>query len=38
MSKDEKKHADVWKSITNENIMPSKSRIFFKKVLITILG
>ena len=38
MSKDEKIHADVWKSITEENIKPSKKQIFFLKLKIHILG
>ena len=38
MSKDEKKHAEVWKNITKKNLKPSKLSILKFKVLTIIMG
>lgn len=38
MSKDEKVHADIWKTITQENLKPSRIKIAFYKVVTIILG
>ena len=38
MSKDEKKHAAIWKSITNKNLKPSKLSILKFKFLTFIMG
>ncbi len=38
MSKDEKKHAEVWKSITKKNLKPSRLSIFKFKFLTIIMG
>ena len=38
MSKDEKKHAEVWKKITNKNLKPSKLSILKFKFLTMIMG
>ena len=38
MSKDEKRHAEVWKKITNKNLKPSKLSILKFKFLTMIMG
>ncbi len=38
MSKDEAKHAAVWKSYTNKNLKPSKLSIFWFKILTVVMG
>ena len=38
MSKDEKIHAEVWKSITNKNLKPNKLSILWFKILTVIMG
>ena len=38
MSKDEAKHAAVWKSYTNKNLKPSKLSIIWFKVLTVVMG
>lgn len=38
MSKDEKVHADVWKSITNKNLKPNKFSILWFKILTVVMG
>ena len=38
MSKDEKKHAEVWKNITKKNLKPSKLSILKFKILTIVMG
>lgn len=38
MSKDEKKHAEVWKNITQKNLKPSKLSILWFKFLTVVMG
>ena len=38
MSKDEAKHAAVWKSYTNKNLKPSKLSIIWFKILTVVMG
>lgn len=38
MAKDEKSHADVWKSITKENLKPSGIKVAFYKFITIVLG
>ena len=38
MSKDEKIHADVWKSITKKNLKPNKFSILWFKILTVVMG
>ena len=38
MSNDEKKHAEVWKNITNKNLKPSKLSILKFKILTIVMG
>jgi len=38
MSKDEKKHAQVWKNITKKNLKPSKLSILKFKILTIVMG
>ena len=38
MSKDEKMHAEVWKSMTNKNLKPNKLGILWSKFLTVVMG
>jgi len=38
MSKDEKKHADLWKSITKKELKPKKLSILWFKILTVVMG
>lgn len=38
MSKDEKVHAEVWKSITKKNLKPNKFSILWFKILTVVMG
>lgn len=38
MSKDEKKHAEMWKSITKKELKPSKLSILWFKILTIVMG
>lgn len=38
MSQDEKKHADTWHEITNEDLHPNKMKIYWMKFLTVVMG
>ena len=38
MSKDEKVHAEVWKSITKKNLKPNKLSVLWFKILTVVMG
>ena len=38
MSKDEKKHAEVWKKITKQDVKPNPLTIFIFKLLTIVMG
>ena len=38
MSKDEKKHAELWKSITKKDLKPNRFSILWFKVLTVVMG